>query len=285
MTRILLLGASGMLGSTLFRYLSGVADVRVIGTIRAQGLPTGCRPEFGHNIVSSFNALDHDSLTQLLLDVKPDLLINCIGVIKQRPEARDVLHTIPLNTLLPHRLAQLVQLLGIRLVHFSTDCVFSGAKGLYTESDPPDAQDLYGQSKKLGEVTSPGCLTIRTSIIGHELNSQRSLLNWFLAQKGPISGYARAIFSGLPTIEVAHVMHEHIIPNERLSGLFHLSAEPISKLELLRKVASVYGKDVAILPSQDVVIDRSLDSKLFREHTGYKPPDWDTLLKKMHNYG
>jgi dTDP-4-dehydrorhamnose reductase len=166
----------------------------------------------------------------------------------------------------------------------STDCVFSGAKGMYTELDASDAKDLYGRSKYLGEVDYPNSVTLRTSIIGHELNGARSLIGWFIAQQGSVSGFTKAVFSGLPTVELAKVIRDHVIPHPELRGLYHVSSEPINKFDLLTLVASAYGKSIDIKPDDRLVIDRSLDSSRFREATGYQPPAWSELVRRMHEF-
>jgi dTDP-4-dehydrorhamnose reductase len=225
-----------------------------------------------------------DSLTHLFAVVHPDVVINCIGLVKQLAEADDPLIAIPINSLLPHRLARLCELAGARLVHMSTDCVFSGEKGMYTEADAADAKDLYGRSKYLGEVDYPHAITLRTSIIGHELDGARSLIGWFLAQEGSVKGYRRAIFSGLPTVEIARVIRDHVISHPDLHGIYHVSAEPINKFDLLTLVAQTYGKAIDISADDQLVIDRSLDSTRFRQATGFKPKPWPELVRSMREF-
>ena len=169
------------------------------------------------------------------------------------------------------------------MIHVSTDCVFSGDRGGYTESDPPDAQDLYGRSKLLGEVDLPNAITLRTSIIGHELDevNSHSLIGWFLNQKGTVNGFRRAVFSGLPTVELARVIRDHVLVQPALHGLYHVAAEPINKFDLLQLVAGVYGKTISLQPCDDPVIDRSLDASRFRDATGYSAPSWPELVARM----
>ena len=184
--------------------------------------------------------------------------------------------------MLPHQLAALCEQHCARLVHISTDCVFDGKKGNYIETDISDAIDLYGKSKFIGELSDkPHAITLRTSIIGHELNSSNGLIEWFLSQTGTVNGFKRAIFSGLPTVELARVIAEYVIPQPNLYGLYHVSAELISKFDLLSLVAKIYGKEIEILPETDVIIDRSLDSSRFRTATGYRAPAWPELIKMM----
>jgi len=217
--------------------------------------------------------------------VQPDVVINAVGLVKQLAAGCDPLRTLPINTLFPHRLARLCSLVGARLVHISTDCVFSGVKGMYTEADTPDASDLYGRSKLLGEVDYPHAVTLRTSMIGHELSGARSLVGWFLSQGAQVKGYRRAIFSGLPTVEIARVIRDYVLPHPELQGVYHLSADPISKYDLLKMVARVYGKSIEIVPDDTLVIDRSLDSSRFRVAAGYVPKSWDEMIVAMHEFG
>jgi dTDP-4-dehydrorhamnose reductase len=225
-----------------------------------------------------------DSLAALFARVRPNLVINCIGLVKQLAEADDPLAAIPINSLLPHRLARLCDVAGARLVHVSTDCVFSGTKGMYREEDYPDANDLYGRSKYLGEVDYPHAVTLRTSIIGHELGGAHGLIGWFLSQQGGVKGFTKAVFSGLPTVELARVIRDHVLPHPELRGTYHVSAAPIDKFELLTLVAKAYGRAIEITPDARLVIDRSLDSTRFRQATGYQPPPWPELIRRMAEF-
>jgi len=223
-------------------------------------------------------------LARVFAEVKPQTVVNCIGLIKQLADANDPLQALPVNAMLPHRLARLCELGGARLVHISTDCVFAGTRGNYRESDSADATDLYGRSKHLGEVTYPHTITLRTSIIGHELSSGHALLGWFLAQEGQVKGYTKAVFSGLPTVELARVVREVVLPRPELSGLFHVASAPIAKYDLLKLIADVYGKRIEIIPDDGLVIDRSLNAERFRDATGYVAPPWPELVKRMFEF-
>ncbi|MGB7972120.1 MAG: SDR family oxidoreductase [Candidatus Deferrimicrobiaceae bacterium] len=281
--KILVVGAAGMLGHALFSVLSGRSDLEVQGTVRTiEGLDRWFPPDLLGRIRGGVDAGRFDTVLHALDAVRPDLVVNCIGIIKQLPDAKDPFVSISVNSLFPHLLAQVCTKAAVRLVHVSTDCVFSGEKGNYRESDRPDAEDLYGRTKLLGEVESPGCVTLRTSIIGHELAETHGLVEWFLAQEGTLKGFGRAIFSGVPTVEMARILAERVIPDDRLSGLYHVSSEPISKYDLLRLVAERYGKTIGIERDEEFVCDRSLDSSRFRETTGYQPPAWPELVARMH---
>jgi len=283
-TRVLVLGASGMLGNAVLQVFAGSPSYQVHGTVRsgaAQGLlPQGLR---GH-LISGVDVENVDSVARVLGQLRPQVVINCIGLVKQLAEAEDPLSALPINALLPHRLARLCELVQARFVHVSTDCVFSGSKGLYTEDELPDATDLYGRSKLLGEVDYPHAVTLRTSIIGHELNSAHGLVGWFLAQTGRVKGYRRAVFSGLPTAVLAGVIRDHVIPNPELRGVHHVSAAPINKFDLLNLVAGTYGHRIDITPDDALCIDRSLDSSRFRAKTGYVPAEWPELVRQMHAF-
>jgi dTDP-4-dehydrorhamnose reductase len=283
--RVLVLGASGMLGNAVLRLFAGSEGFDARGTVRSPASLRQLPENLRQRLETGVDVENPDSLAGVLARVRPDVVINCVGVVKQLAEADDPLAAIPINALLPHRLARLCAVAGARLVHVSTDCVFSGARGMYTEADFPDANDLYGRSKYLGEVDYPNAVTLRTSIIGHELASAHGLVGWFLSQQGSVKGYRRAVFSGLPTVELARVIRDHVLPRPELHGMYHVSAEPINKYELLKLVAEAYGKAIEIQPDERLVIDRSLDSRRFRELTGYTPPSWPQLVRSMREFG
>ncbi len=284
-SRVLVLGASGMLGNVVLRLFAQSPGHVTVGSARSAGILRRLPPELRDHLICGVDVENVDSLTRLFAAARPDIVINCIGLVKQLAEADDPLAAIPINALLPHRLARLCDVAGARLIHMSTDCVFAGTKGMYTEDDRSDANDLYGRSKYLGEVDCPNAVTLRTSIIGHELDGAHGLVGWFLAQDGGVKGFTRAIFSGLPTVELARVIRDFVIPRPELRGVHHVSAEPINKYELLKLVAREYGRSTAITPDDQLGIDRSLDSTRFRSLTGYAPPPWPELVRTMHQFG
>lgn len=285
MKTVLVLGASGMLGNTMLRLFSQSEGYRALGTVRSAQAIRLLPGMLRNSLITGIDVENFDSLSWAIATAKPNVVINCIGVVKQLSESDDPFTAIPINSLLPHRLARLCELAGARLVHISTDCVFSGNRGQYTEGDFPDANDLYGRSKYLGEVDYPNAVTLRTSIIGHELGGARSLVGWFLAQSGQVRGFTRAIFSGLPTVELAHVIRDFVLQKPQLRGTYHVSAAPINKYDLLRLVAAAYGKDIQIEPDASLVIDRSLDSKRFQAATGFVAPTWPELVERMRLFG
>ncbi|TPK79045.1 SDR family oxidoreductase [Mesorhizobium sp. B2-4-17] len=282
--KLLVLGASGMLGNAVFRFFSTSPGFQTFGSIRSRSHQRLFSEEVSGNLVNLPDAENPDALLDLFADVAPDVVVNCIGLVKQLSSASDPLAAIPINAILPHRLARLCRIAGARLIHISTDCVFDGADGNYSESSRPNAYDLYGRSKLLGEVDYDNAITLRTSIIGRELNSAHSLIDWFLNQEGSVKGFTRAIFSGLPTVELARVIRDFVLPNPALTGLYHVSAAAISKHDLLNIVAQIYAKEIRIEPDDRVGIDRSLNSSRFRHATGYEPPQWPALIQAMHDF-
>ncbi|MGR3887570.1 dTDP-4-dehydrorhamnose reductase family protein [Pseudomonas sp. 1152_12] len=280
--KILVLGVTGMLGSAVFKYISNHTSHSVFGTMRGPRGEEYFESKHKGCFYSNVDVLDYETLVSVFEDNRPDVVINCVGLIKQLAQANDPLSTLPLNSMLPHRLSKLCMLTQARLIHISTDCVFSGSKGMYLESDISDAEDLYGKSKFIGELSDqPHAITLRTSIIGHELASNASLVDWFLSQEGAVKGFTNAIFSGVPTAELARIIVEYVLPNESVFGLYHLSADPIDKFTLLTEIAKVYNKEIDIIPDDKFVIDRSLDSTRFREAVGYTPPSWPDLIQFM----
>jgi dTDP-4-dehydrorhamnose reductase len=272
-----------MLGSAAYQCLSNRFPGSVYAAARSPAVKK-IFPASAANITIGIDVENTDALAGFLQEVRPDVIVNCVGVVKQLSSAANPLVAIPINAILPHRLARLADLLGARLIHVSTDCVFSGRKGDYRESDIPDAEDLYGRSKLLGEVDYPNAVTLRTSIIGRELGSCNGLVEWFLSQRGSVRGYRRAIFSGLTTDELVRVIADRILPNPNLRGVYHVSVAPISKFDLLGIVRDVYGVETEIEPDDAVAIDRSLNSDRFRKATGYAPPSWPELIHCMRRF-
>ncbi len=282
--KVLVLGASGMLGNAVMRIMSEKEDLEVYGTIRSSNVPKAFPLEIAKKIITSCDVTNHESLIELFNKVRPDVVINCVGLVKQLAMADDPLITLPINAMLPHQLAHICGNYKARLVHISTDCVFSGTRGNYKESDISDAQDLYGKSKFIGEVNYPHTVTLRTSIIGHELQSAHSLISWFLSQNKSCKGFRKAIFSGLPTVVLAKIIRDIVLPRTDLTGLYHVSAQPISKYDLLRLVAKIYEKSIEVIADDQQVLDRSLNAEKFKLATGYEAPSWDDLIKTMHTY-
>lgn len=280
--KLLVLGANGMLGGSLLRYFTDNTGNEVLGTVRSESSAKRLSAMGFNNVVTGVDATDSLSLEKALSDFQPDYVFNCIGLIKQLSQSELPIPAIEINSLLPHKLASLCKKLGACLIHFSTDCVFSGSTGNYDEASVPDATDIYGRSKLLGEVDYDNHITLRTSIIGHELDSSVSLVDWFLSQSGSVKGFSKAVFSGLPTYYMAEFIDQYILSDPNFSGLHHLSADPINKYDLLLLVKEVYGLTIDIKESTGLVINRSLNSDLLRSKLAFTPPAWHQLIEKMH---
>lgn len=280
--RVLVLGSSGMIGHAMFRVLHQCVEWDVWGTLRRDSDLQYFAHSARRQMIVGGDVERVETVPRMFALAKPDVVINCVGLTKHHKQSEDPQIALPINALLPHRLADLCAAMNARLIHVSTDCVFSGSRGDYRESDPADAQDVYGKSKQLGEVDYPNAVTLRTSTIGHELHSAYGLLEWFLAQQTECRGYARAIFSGLTNVGFAKVVRDFVIPNGALRGLYHVGGVPISKFDLLRLIANVYGKSIHIVRDENFAMDRSLNSDRFRQATGYLLPAWDEMIRDMH---
>ncbi len=279
--KVLILGGGGMLGHKLYQVLSEKFETFV--TLRG-GLKRFER--FGlfnpENVIEGVDATDFDTVTRAFANVKPDVVVNAIGVIKQLKEAKDPITSLTINALFPHRLALLCQAVDARLISMSTDCVFDGKKGNYTEDDNANAEDLYGRTKCLGEVTGENCLTLRTSIIGRELETSHSLVEWFLSNRGAkVRGFTKAIYTGFPTVVMSGVISDIIDNHNSLSGLYQVASEPIDKYKLLLLLRDAYKVDVEIEPFNDFVLDRSLKGEKFNKAVGFKPKSWFELVNEM----
>lgn len=271
-----------MLGYSLFSNLAAQSNLSVFGTVRSTAGKEHFFKDSQGQLITNVDAYDISSLQYAIETVAPDVVINCVGLIKQHGISKQHIDAIKINALLPHELANICDLFNAKLIHFSTDCVFTGELGSYTEDSLPDSLDLYGKSKCLGEVSYGKHLTLRTSIIGHELSSAVSLVDWFLSQRESIKGFSKAIFSGLPTCYIAKLLIEYILPNTEVVGLLHLSVDPIDKYTLLKLIAERYQKKITIIESQELVINRSLNSDKFKQLTQFNPPPWDTLVEFMY---
>ncbi len=279
--RVLVLGATGMLGHKVYQHLQGRAEV--YGAAR-EGSPGRDLPLFGDGsrLVTGLDGEAPETIRPVLEAARPDAVVNCVGVIKQLKDAEDPVKTIAVNALFPHLLARACRERGARLVHVSTDCVFSGEKGGYREEDPSDAKDLYGRTKHLGEVTRGDCVTLRTSIIGRELKTTYGLLEWFLSQRGrKVDGYTHAVFSGVTTQVLAEVIWSVLARCPGLRGLYHVAAAPIAKFDLLALVSEVLDLDIEIAPSSRERCDRSLDGSRFAAETGLAVPPWREMVEAL----
>lgn len=279
--RVLILGASGMMGHKLWQVCRERFDSWV--TVRSTSAPYARYRLFQPDrLLCGVDARDFDTVAIALDRVRPEVVVNAIGIVKQHPEARDSVASLTVNALFPHLLARACEAAGARLIHISTDCVFSGRKGMYTEADFPDADDLYGRSKLLGEVKGPRCLVLRTSMLGRELATSWGLVEWFLSQRGGlVQGYTHAIFSGLSTLVLAQLISNSIEHHASLAGLYHVSAEPTSKYDVLCLLRDAFRIRIDIEPFSGMQIDRSLDSSRFRAATGFAPPSWFHMIHEI----
>ncbi|MDP8262997.1 MAG: SDR family oxidoreductase [Candidatus Ancaeobacter aquaticus] len=279
--KILIVGGDGMLGHQLFLHLRKSHDVSV--TLR---LNTMEYKKYGiyddRNTFYNVDICDIDQVEHVLSEFKPEAVVNAIGIVKQREAATENVPSIQINSLFPHQLSLLCKKYGSRMIHMSTDCVFSGKKGNYTEDDFPDSDDLYGRSKLLGEVIDLHCVTIRTSIIGRELSRKKGLLEWFLSQKEQVKGYKKAIFSGFTTTEMSRIIERILVEYTDISGMHHISSEPISKYDLLLLIKDKMNLDTEIVTDDEFCCDRSLNSNRFRRLKGYNPPSWDKMINEIN---
>jgi len=279
--RVLILGGNGMLGHQLWRRFASRHETRV--TLRMDIEAYSGLGEFdADHVFAGIDVRRECDLRGVFVEFRPEAVINAIGVVKQRDEAKAVLPSLELNAVFPHRLANICGDAGARLIHVSTDCVFSGDRGRYTEDDPSDARDLYGRTKYLGEVTADHCVTLRTSIVGLELSRKGSLIEWFLLQRGTISGYRKAIYTGFTTMEMAQIIERILTRHPDLAGVWHVASEPIDKYNLLSGLSARLGRDdIDIRPDDSFVCDRSLVADRFNAATGYHAPGWDEMLDEL----
>jgi len=279
--KIYILGISGMLGSKLFSEFSKNSKYFVKGSVRNTNFRLICK-NHKSKVDTNISAKNIIKIRRALNSFKPKIIINCIGVVKQKIKSYSVEDIFYINSIFPHKLYTISKKINAKLIHFSTDCVFNGIKGGYSEEDRPNAYDIYGLSKSLGEINYQNTITIRTSIIGHELNSKKGLLEWFLNKENYCYGYVRSYFSGLTTLEVFNFLNFYFSKKFNLSGLIHLSSKKISKFNLLNKIAKIYSKKIKIKKNYNFKIDRSLISTISRKNSSYKVPSWDKMLRAMY---
>ena len=284
--KIVILGSNGLLGNTISKYFFEKSDYQTIGVLRNYSKLKFFNKKYHKNFLIIENILDYNETKEKLQILRPDTLINCLGITnKEKIEnSRQIENIININSLLPHRLQRICSEMGTRLIHLSTDCIFSGSKGLYSENDIPDPTDIYGRSKLLGELDLENTLTIRKSVIGHELVSRKGLLEWFLNQNRTVKGYKNVIFSGLTVLELAKLIDKYIIPRSDLKGILNISGESISKFDLLKIISDIYNKSIEIIPNQSIKINRTLNSSKFNKLTGYRPDPWPVLIKSMYEF-
>ena len=284
--KLLILGSNGLLGNTLTKYFFEKNNYETFGFLRDTAKLKFFKRKYINRLIIIQDILNINDLSSKIKVLRPNVIINCIGQTNKirGQNLNNLENYININSLFPFRLKAVCDEIQSRLIHFSSDCVFSGEKGFYSERDNPDPTDVYGKSKLLGELDSENIITIRKSVIGHELDSKKGLLEWFLNQEGYVEGYKEAIFSGLTVLELARIIDMYILPNKNIKGIIHLSAEPISKYDLLKIIANQYNKIINIKPNKEIKIDRSLNSQYFKKVTGYKSVPWPSLIKSMKEF-
>ena len=284
--KIVILGSNGLLGNTITKYFFEKADHQTIAVLRNYSKIKLFNEKYHQNFLVIENILDYIETKKKLEIIRPDILINCIGITNKEKinKPYQIEKFININSLFPHRIQRICCELGTRLIHLSTDCIFSGSKGFYSENDNPDPTDIYGRSKLLGELDYENTLTIRKSVIGHELVSRKGLLEWFLHQNISVEGYKDVIFSGLTVLELAKLIDKYILPRSDLKGILNISGESISKFDLLKIISDVYHKSIEIIPNESIKINRTLNSSKFYKLTGYKPNSWPVLIKSMYEF-
>ena len=280
--RILVIGGNGLLGSACLRLFNKTDGIKVVGTFRSKY----DEKQFSHSADQHYflsDILDYRNLSDLFEKLRPTVVINCVSVAKSIISEGKVSELIPIYSVVPHVLAELCMNYSSRLIHISSDGVFSGSKGNYLEEDVPDAIDLYGRSKLLGEVMYGDTITLRTSLIGHDIGGQNGLVNWLISQKGICSGFPKVIFSGFPVIFLAQIIRDNILPNPELKGIYHVASDPISKYDLLRLISDIYSIKVEIRPDYSININRSLNASKLNEATAFISPSWPELIRTMHD--
>jgi dTDP-4-dehydrorhamnose reductase len=276
----MVVGATGTLGHRLC--LEWGDRFECFGTMREPVPEPVAELLAATTLIAGVTADAPESLRPALEQARPDVVVNCVGAVKQAEAGQQAIPAIRINSLFPHQLAALCREHSVRMVQVSTDCVFSGSRGNYSEDDVPDATDIYGRSKLLGEVAGEGFLTLRTSLIGRELRGALGLLEWLISKRGgTVRGFSRAVFSGFTTkalaAEIAHLIEGH----PELDGVWHLAAQPIDKLTLLSMLDDALQLGIEITPDEDVAIDRSLDSSRLCSVTGRQPRGWDEMVDEL----
>jgi len=268
-----------MIGSGIYKVLSADIGLTTFGTVRSQAWEYDLPKK--ENLISELDVTDEGLLKEALKKNKPDVIVNCVGITKHIETEDNRNMSINLNSILPHKLVGICDELSAKLIHISSDCIFSGMKGFYSEEDIPDAKDLYGLTKKLGEIHYSRHLTLRTSTIGHEINTKYGLLEWFLSQQKKCKGFKNAIFSGVPTEELGVLLRDRILENDKIGGVYNVSSEPISKFDLLTLIKKYYSKDIIIEEEKDFKIDRSLNGKKLTKEIDYKFDSWEVMIERM----
>ena len=277
-TRVLIIGSSGMLGSTLTNYLSLKKELNIFGIQRSE---TQKKKNIKFFSLKKFSS---QKIFKIIKIVKPKYVINCAGVINHKIQD-NIEEVFFMNSYLPKILSHASKIYKFSFVHISTDCVYDGKKGGYIETSTPNANDIYGHSKLIGETNEKNSITIRTSIFGHEKKTKFGLLEWFLNAKKKVRGYKNFFFTGLTTLELSKIIYMYILKNKKIKkGLFHIGGKKISKLNLLKEIRKQYRKKILIIPQSSPKIDKSLNSSNFRKKTGYKFTSFKIMINEMKTF-
>lgn len=277
--RVCILGSGGMLGHMLVRVLSETHDV--YGTSKQVWSATSGLAKFlsKEKWIAGVDAKDITTVSDFFREHQFDVVINCIGVVKQRGHRTSEDEMIEVNAQFPHKLSSICDASGARLIHISTDCVFSGNKGNYLVTDNPDPIDIYGSSKLAGEIVDDHNLTIRTSHVGRELTNFTSLFEWILNNRGKsVVGYSNAIYSGLTTFSLSVVINSLLTTGSSINGLVHVASSPINKFQLITELNNRLGLGLDIKTDESVVLNRSLRPSDQITQLGIEIPSWDQML-------
>jgi len=280
--KVLILGGSGMLGHVLVNSFS--SDFNLWCTVRnkSEKLLKALNVD-KDKIIDNIDIENFEKLYDLISEIKPDVIVNCIGIVKQVSDAKNINKSLLVNSLLPNYLKLLSNFHNFRLIHISTDCVFSGNKGNYKEEDICDASDIYGKTKILGEINQNNCLTLRTSFIGPEIETNNGLLNWFINNdSNEVSGYKNALFSGFTSIELSKIIKRIIMDYKNISGIYHLSSSPINKFDLLNLINEIFGLGKNIIPLEEPSINRSLNSNKIKKILNFDFLTWKNMIEELH---
>jgi dTDP-4-dehydrorhamnose reductase len=281
---LVIVGAGGMLGHRLVQEFCRHSDYDVHATLRTM-IPASFANARATYHTEVDLAFDTSKIRNLLQEIRPEIVINAAGVIKHRAAGADPDLSMSINGALPHTLGITATEIGARLIHISTDCVYSGQRedGGYSEAEAPDAVDVYGRSKAVGEVDWGGHLTVRTSIIGFELANHLGLLGWLFGNTSGVTvqGYERAIYSGLPTSTLARTIRHVIAELPQMRGLYHVASRPINKYELVKRLNDAFALGLKVVPASRVVCNRALNDSRFRSESGLLRPTWDQLIDDL----
>ncbi|MBC7428159.1 MAG: sugar nucleotide-binding protein [Bacteriovorax sp.] len=282
--KILIFGVGGMIGHRVWLEANQIPNVEVFGLVRKSKTHYEKFGIFNDNVYYDTDVSDWVNVEHILNKLKPDVIVNALGITIRKPEMGDFNLALTVNSFFPHKLLKWAQAIQSRIIHLSTDCVFDGDQGHYLETSQPSAKDIYGKTKFLGEIEGSGALTLRFSCIGRELESHTELLDWFLLQEGKkIKGFSKAIYSGLTNIVIAKEICRVITNFSELTGVYQLSSTPITKYDLLCLAKTYFKLDVEIEKFDNYISDKSLICDKYKKGTGFNAPSWAAMLEEVVN--